>query len=470
MALVPLARQGINDDFLDGCADMGPERVARYMLYQAYYDGEKGAKLRDRALEYLQRQSRVPFCENFVEPVVDALAERLEVVGFTADTGDEDDPVAKLAGLWWQRNRMDDTQATVHRQALVAGDEFVIVEWNPQLGMPRFCRQRPEQIKPVYSDDDPTVVEYAVKKWNSRTVGPQNPAGDRIQRMNVYWPDRVEKWFRPTKGAGADGSGGWERWRDVDDVAWPVPWVDVAGEPLGVPVVHFRNRPDGCYGRSRVRPAIPFQEQLNKYAADLNDLIDNHAMPQDTVTGVTGDVEFKRVPGNVWQASSKEVLFGRLEASPTDNLLAAIEGVISRLARRSRVPMHLLTGGTPPSGEALKTSESGLVAVAREAQVAFGNSWEDVITLGLRLAATFGNEPPRDELVLSTEWTNPETRSDKSDVEVAEAKHRLGVSRATLLGELGYDATKEQELRSMEADEGAEAFARVLDRGGPLIA
>jgi len=150
---VATAEYTVEDDlqtFLDYCAEMGTERVARYLLYHAYYDGDKGAKLRDRAREYLERQSGIPFCENFAETVVDVLAERLNVIGFSAD--DALQAVAELPEEWWQRNRMDAMQGIVHTQALICGDDFMVVEWDDEDGLPRFCRQRQENFKVVYHE------------------------------------------------------------------------------------------------------------------------------------------------------------------------------------------------------------------------------------------------------------------------------------------------------------------------------
>lgn len=463
---------------LDELADMDDARCGAYTLYEEFYNGDRGAALRDRAREYLVRYG-VPFCENFCEPVVDALAERLEVVGFQSSLAETDettdlvtDQVGSLAEAWWQAARMDGLQTVVHTQALIKGDDFLIVEWDSVAGRPVFTRQRTSQVRVFYSDDEPDLIEVASKRWNTRTVGPLNPRGRTIQRLNLYYPERVEKWYRPHTGT--DGRGGWDRWQDPGDTGWPIPWVDGEGRPLGVAVVHFRNKPLGDgKGRSRVRPVIPFQEQLNKYAADLNDLIDNHALPQDYVTGVTGDADLKRIPGDIWKFTSAEAGVGRLDASPASVILEPIEALLSRLARRSRVPMHLLTGGTPPSGEALKTAESGLVAQAKACQVEFGNSWEQAVLLAVRLAATYGNDETMaalagadDDLRIEAQWANPETRSDSDDLGVAEAKHRLGVSRATLLRELGYDPEKEAERRSGEQADAAEALGRALGDSG----
>jgi hypothetical protein len=466
---------------------MDAARCGRYTLYEEYYDGEHGPKLRDRAKDYLELNG-IRFCENFCEPIVDSLAERLNVIGFQSSLaatvevdGKEEtvDPVAAKVEEWWQQARMDDTQAVVHTQALMKGDDFVIVEWDRVEGRPQIVRQRTDQIRVFYSDENPNVVDLISKLWSTDTTSSLNPNGRRVQRLNLYFPDRVEKWYRPHSGSGDAGKGGWERWQDDGDPGWPVWWTDTGaegGKPFGIAGFHFRNKPLGSgLGRSRVKPAIPFQTELNKYLADLNDLVDNHGLPQDYATGVTATEAdgLQRVPGDMITATSSEAKFGRLEATATSNIIDAIEGVLSRLARRSRIPMHVLTGGTPPSGEALKTSESGLVSTAKACQVVFGNAWEDAMCLAIRLGLAFGDDDTKtalagatDGVTLDTQWDNPATRSDADDLQAAEAKHRLGVSKHTLLGELGYDPEKELEQRSAEQAASAEAQGALFDRGG----
>ena len=50
--------------------------------------------------------------------VVDALAERLKVIGFTS----EDEDFAEWAWGLWQTNRMDYTQVVIHTEAVMLGD------------------------------------------------------------------------------------------------------------------------------------------------------------------------------------------------------------------------------------------------------------------------------------------------------------------------------------------------------------
>lgn len=489
----------VQQEWLDRAADMGEQRLKDYALYDEFYDGEHGPELRDRAKQYLEGRTGVPFSENFAEPVVDTLSERLTVIGFTSsearelpakpDPSDPEKPAedpatpptpaateivdepAALCEDWWQKLRLDGKQGRVHTGALKRGDEYVIVDWDEKTGRPTFTRQLPEQCKVVYATDEPDTVAYAVKCWNTRRESKaSNPDGRPVTRLNIYWPDQIEKWVRDADGAP------WVRWIDDPDpetgekTGWPTWWtdtVDEAGDSFGVAMIHFRHMPrDDGQGRSRVRKAIPFQLELNKQCADLHDLVDNHGLPQDVITGISGDLEITR-DGSLWKTPSAEANAFRLDVSPTDNILNAIEGTLSRLARRMRMPLHLLTGGTPPSGESLKTAESGLVSTAKACQTELGEAWEAAFLLGLRLNEAFGAEKltVKDDLTLEVQWENPETRSDEADLAVAEAKHRLGWSRHTLIQEMGGDPEKEAERRQAEKSEDAVALGKAFDRG-----
>lgn len=455
---------------LDAAADMGNDRCASYSLFDRYYAGEQDTKLRDRARKYLDAHG-LGFSENFCDTAVDTVAERLEILGFQSSAAEAtvvdgkeqvEDAYATLLEEWWQRLNIDLTSQGAHTQTVMKGDGFLIVDYNPETGLPGFVFNEPHLVKPAYDPDRPGVMLYAAKSWSTDTAGPQNPSGRNIQRLNLYFPDRIEKWYRLQAG----GEGGWSTWQDDTDVAWPLDWTDATGEPLGIPVFHLKHRSNGKpYGRSLLRSIVSFQDELNKTVIDLDELIDNHAWPLDYASGISGDIDaVDRVVGNFLKLSAPDAKMGRLEASPTSHLLEAIEGTLSRLARRSRLPMHLLTGGTPPSGESLKTAESGLVSLVEGAQLEFGVVWQQAALLALRLAAVNGAIPALpDDLTLTVQWKNPGTRSDKDDLETALLKRQLGVSKATLLAELGYDPDREAERRMSEAEEAAAALDTAMN-------
>ena len=203
-----------DQDFLRAAADMDSERVANYSLFQDYYDGEHRTQLTTREKRYLEA-SGLRFAENFCETIVDIATERMNVLGF--DTGDNE-ALAEHLDDAWQRNRMDAAQSVIFNQSLVKGDAFAIVD------LDRFARARytwnpSDRVKCEYSDDS-NDMEYAVKVWNTSAVSFVNPKGQRITRMNIYWPDRIERYFSLAKSD--DGhKNTWARYVDLDPTFGP---------------------------------------------------------------------------------------------------------------------------------------------------------------------------------------------------------------------------------------------------------
>jgi hypothetical protein len=450
-------------DFLDQAADLGGDRVGRYRTMVAYYEGDHDTRLTDRTKMYLERHHGIRFCENFCEPVVDVYAERLCATGFQTQLAEEAEDTPQ-PDQWMQdvaeANRFDALQSRTYLQAIVKGDAFVLLDRDPlEPAAPRLVFNRPDIIRCEYSDDNPDELAWASKRWNSTLQG------KAVTRLNVYWPDRVEKWFRLHKGGQqGEGRGGWTPWPQ-DPV---VPWLDAAGEPLGVPVFHFRHRQlDGWYGRSELRGVIPQVSLLNKQVIDLAMVLDNYGEPSRWATGVVADnADPGHAAGEWFIISNETAKVGQFDIADASQLVAAIENTISRIARRSRTPLHLLTGGDMPSGEALKSAEAGLVAKVENLQVPFGNVWEDALRMAMRLAqadGALGFDP--EGLRIETQWDDPASRNEREQAEAAVLKHELGVSKATLIAELGYDPEEEAERRRVEQEEAAAVMGEMLDRG-----
>jgi len=87
------------------------ERRGDYELARQYYGGEHDTALTDRLKKFLP--PRLAFRDNFMNVVVDALAERLTVMGFDSDN----EELSEWAWNLWQANRMDYTQVVVHTEA-----------------------------------------------------------------------------------------------------------------------------------------------------------------------------------------------------------------------------------------------------------------------------------------------------------------------------------------------------------------
>lgn len=463
-------------DELAACADLSKsgeyhdqDRLGRYAQFERYYDGEHNTKVLDRAKTYLEA-SGFRYSDNVCDVVVDSMAEKLSVTGFSIASEKaegETDPLADAMSVVWEQNRGDEEQGTIHTEALKKGDAIAIIGWDAAREIPTFEFNRPDKMKIVYDPESPRRMLYAVKVWSTCEASSlQNRLGKEIRRMNIYYPDRVEKYFTATE------DGDWTEWLDESDRGvWPMPWTNQAGEPRGIPVVHFRNKPKGSpYGRSEIRKVIPQQDGLNKQVLDLFEIMDQQGYPQrwaigtttDEVSGLTGG------PGVLWSMSKETGKFGQFDAAPLEPVVKTIEHTLTRIAGLSRTPVYqLVMTGNAPSGESLKTAEGPFVSKIRDRHKTFGNAWEDVMRLCLGLMAEMGKiEALPADLRIIVHWDDPETRNEKEHLESLSLKQELGVSKRTLLRELGVEDPDAELARSgAEADESEGRALRQLTRG-----
>jgi hypothetical protein len=447
---------------LNELADMRGPRFQRYQTYEAYYDGEIHTKLTGRLKTYLEAQG-FGYSENFCETIVDALALCLELNDVVA----ENEQFSDWQKAVWQANRFDDLQGVVHTQVPMKGDGYVIVDWNDETQLPRFTFNRPELIRPVYDELGGMLV--AAKTWTEAAAAKTNPEGAAIRRLNLYFPDRVEKWFTtsmvdPAKG---EQTALWAPHQDLTDEAWPVPWLDRRDRPLGIAVLHFRNKPKGKpYGRSELHSVIPQQNYLTKQLVDLAETLDYQGAAQRWATGVeSGD--FRAAAGTVWTSKNEAARFGQFDPANPAGVLEAIDQTLRRMAARSQTPLHqLMTGGNQPSGETLRAARAPLVDKAKDRQTSYGGVWVDAHLLAMKLQALHdpGFRVP-DDLQLEASWEAAEIADEKGELDAAEAKARLGVSKFTLLSEMGYDPEQEAQRRMEEAQAAAAAMVDAFNRG-----
>ena len=443
-------------------------RAERYKTAETYYDGAQPKYIDDRLRAFLE-VSGIPYGENFCETVVDALVERLSVIGFSSENEKYAD---WLWTDWYDSNVGDVLQLTLHLETAKKGDGYIILDWDADKNLCRAYFNRPEGICPCYHEGDLTHV---IKVWDCEDKSPTNPKGERIRRMNLYYPDRVEKWFA-VSGEGRNQKQVWGRWMDDGDKVWPIDWT-YQGKPLGIPVFHFANKARGDHmGRPEHYGTIPQQDRLTKELLDLASIMDQLGYPQRYATGFAGTNDLKTAPGEVWSTPSEGGAFGQFDAANPDGPLGAVNATLQRIATRSNTPAHrfTLTGGYP-SGEALKVSEAGLVAKCRNRQTTWGGTWAEMCQMATAITIVFAGgsgEGPgvtMDELMKTTvnvTWADAESRNEKEHLETLGLMHELGVSKTTLLAMMpGIDPVKEKELRQAEDEEGAARGAQMMGMG-----
>lgn len=427
---------------------------ADYLLFEQYYRGEQRVMLTDRLQSFLNPDLK--FRDNYCGVVVDVLVERLEVIGFDGS----DDKLNEYVWQVWQANRMDQTQITAHLEAVQKGDGYILVSWNKDEARPMLEFQNPDMIIPHYNPAT-RKIDWASKKW----VDTERLGGEAVSRLNLYFPDRIEKYF--AKGDSTTGGGVWRQFQEEDETEWPQDWTDGKGDPIGVAIQHFRNLPGGDdFGVSELTNIVPLQDLLNKSLVDLMQILDIQGYPQRaTIDLNTPNETLDATPGAVWNFKSTNPdepgTITQFDVSDIDGPLRTIETIIQHISSISRTPQHLFQiGGDAPSGEALKVSESGLVFKVKRRQVGFGNTWEDSMRLAAKLEEVFGEGAiGADDATLSTMWQDPETRNEKDHLEgIAIRFNELGIPRQQAWREAGYTEPEiETMLEEKEAERATEA-------------
>jgi hypothetical protein len=378
----------------DTVTDWG-ERIA---LYRQYVDGEHRADMTSEMRDLLRIRDTVTqqFNANYADMVVSTMADRLEV---TAITGDDDAVTEQMAG-WLAANRFDALQIDVHDAALGDGDTFVMVDYDNDAQRPGLYHEPAWDgetgVIPIYDRMQKRMLA-AVKVWYEDD--------EENSRYNVYYPDRVEKYD--------------ERNGLIETVAW----TDKAGEALGVPLVHFRNRQRAQYrkkaiamGRSELRNVIPLQDSLNRTLVSMVMTAELMGFPIRWARGfkppsAIAPGMFITIGGD---GLDKDQIadVGVMEQAEIMPFIDQARFCIDQIGTVSQTPLPQHMGGDSASGEALKQRETGLLGKVRRTHVKFGNAWEDVAALALRLAGAFATVAPAGSEAWSCEWRRPEMRSD----------------------------------------------------------
>ena len=486
-------------DFLNAESSAIVDAADEYQKLRDYWEGNHPVKLTDRLKQFLEiskllvtdakgAETGRPFSFNLMGVVVSAMTDRMTVanVNVPGEAPPEDakegeqGPLATLANDIWQLNRCDAMQADVHDAAAALGDAYIIVDFNDELEHATLDFNPPELVRIVYDPGKFQEPLYAVKRW---VVTEQAADGGETSigvRMNIYWPDRIEKY----SSKGPTGTGNWIRVLEApgedDDESvtgtFPLWWTDTGeqgGEPLGIPVIHYRNNPRGKnYGRSELVDVIPIQDTANKGLVDGVKTMDSQGWPQRWATGVdvVPNTSVAAEPGAIITSRKPDAKFGQFDAASAADIVTWLEKVESMIATISATPQHLfrVVGGAP-SGEALKTAEAPLVEKVEKRMTVYGNAWEDALGMAMKLTAARSGESVGElpDSGLAVEWAPAETLpNEKERIESINAKQ--GISNRQRLREYGY--TNEQietitaELEE-EPDDLADGLARAFNRG-----
>jgi len=283
-------------------------------------------------------------------------------------------------------------------------------------------------------------MSYASKRWIE-----QVDIGVARSRLNLYYPDRVEKY----DWNGVD----WRPTRDVGDSGWPIPWVRPDGTPRGIPVIHFRNTFDM---RPESWDAIPLQRSINKALIDLMATGDLTAFRIYTAFGFipTSDGQpLKQDGSNAARLgpaqiigspkSPTEAAFNAIDGADVTPIIGQLEALIGWLAVVTSTPKSRLTFGRQVAAEGtLQEMNEGLFAKCRKRQFMFDRAWVKCFEMARMLANDYGSAGLDEETAFTPAWEAIQSRNTADQQNEWAIKKTLGVPTEQIWSEMGY--TSEQ--------------------------
>lgn len=385
---------------------------------------------------------------NWPRLVIDSLEELLDIEGFRLD---ETSPADE--NLWniWQANRLDVGSQLCHVEALLHGQAYALVWAAPDDALdangpavPQITIESSELMSVVY-DVTGTRIVKATKQFTK----------DDAAFTTVYYADRVERYASDSIVLNG---------QQFDPNAWDLREDPIEHDLGQVPVVAFVNRPllSRPWGESEIADIIPLADAINKLGTDLMVTSESYASPRRWVTGIEmgtpGETAERRREEmrEKWSQAEKDRVwgagmgaqFGQFQeaslASYTDaiNLLTTF---VAALAGLTPQDLGINPQGNPASADARIAADAQKVNRAQRRQRWFGESWEDVMRLALKVQG----KPLTGTDRMETIWRDPATQNAAQVADAAVKWASIGMPWRQNLETAGFTPTAITRMRDM---------------------
>ncbi|HEX4399673.1 MAG TPA: phage portal protein [Trebonia sp.] len=410
-------------------------QAARARFYQSHYDLEAGIiALLDTAERRTFQTFLAESHANWCELVVNAVAERLKVVGFRFGSKDDSD----AAWAIWQANSLDADASLVLKDALVQGSAFMLVQ--------------PD-------DDNPSGVCISGESAMQATV--LYEPGSRRKRIAGYKRFPVDPWVNMEMSEFAEGSLLTATGSQVEVLILPdeiYTWLPGSSQPsvepnpagfVGLIEIVPQPRTLGP-GRSELHSAVSIQDRIHTTIFNRLVATDYGAFRQIWATGIkiarqvikdddtaTGGTVTSRVVARPFDVGANRLLaneapdgkFGSFPESTLAGYLSSVTQDVQQLAAITQTPPHYLLGQMVNlAADAIKAAETGLVSKCGERSRYAGESFEEVMRCAFTLTGSAAAADTSAEVV----WADMETRSEGQRVDALVKMATLGVPREIL--------------------------------------
>lgn len=409
----------LNMEQIEAWRESDSPQSADLCTFRDYARGQQGKPLTATEMDLLGRRGDQTVADNVCKLILSTAASRLSLEGWLVS----EPTVQRYLDELWLRNAMKRLQYDVHFAFLRDGNHAVSLRWKPgqlfaETGRVTLHREPwwdgESGIFIAYSDYDEDA--WAVKDWDERGTN------NTIKRRTIYYPDVIFRYRR---------EGG--EWRQMPGS--PVPWTRADGTPLGLPVIHFANSSadDSLYGQSDLTGLLGLQDDLNSIQRDMTIASAFAGFQMLTATGVNADADDLIVgPGRLLKTGNPAAQFGVIPPGDMSSLTGTHAYKRQTMAVDSSTPIHLITGGDWPSGEALLRAEMPLVDKVERLQEIAGPSWVRVAHRATELGDAFGRLGLNEDAPISAKWEEAERLDPLTDTAVKQARVNLYTSLAAV--------------------------------------
>lgn len=377
--------------------------------------------------ETLRRISRV----NWADMIVEALIERMKVLGFsTGATGDN--TADARAWAFWQANDLDTSLPQLLRTKGALSEAYMIVgPVDERIDAPRITCEDPRQTITEHDPVDRRRVLAALKVFGDDV--------ENVDRAYLYLPN-------PDGGPALLHKATRKRSKDVTHLLYNAEGWEWAGDPeelptAAVPVVWFPNRAD-LFGRTmgefehvlddlqRIAMLVLHRMQIAMLQA-FRQRAAIGKFPEKDSTGQAIDYDemFSGDPAAFWLLDSGTQMWesSGLDLTP---ILESVKADVRELAGRTRTPLYYLYPNEGGSAEGAVTQREGLIFRAGSRITETDGPLEQVMALTFEAA---GDTAPTD---METVWLRPDLATLGERYDAASKALAAGLPHRTVWREI----------------------------------
>ena len=410
-----MANPGTPDWWLNRLYTRLRNRAPQIRVWDDWYSGRHPVPQGYEDAEALFQRLMETVGLNMLKLVSDAPLARMEIAGFKVDGKPNDD-------VWqiWQDNNFDLGSELVRQEKLALSEAYVMVD--PNNGSPILTPEHPEQCIIEYAPGSSRKRVAALKVWQDDVTGPK----PLVRAFLDLGADGIHSYAAPTRVFAQVSQQ--ERSQSLAlQPSWEFQESESGPNPFGEPsIVAF---PNG--GRMLAAPepewypALAPQRRINKTLLDRMAMQDQGAfkamwatgikIPRDPLTGEPVE-KFLKAINRTFINENPEGKFGQLQAEDIKQMLEAVRDDIADCAMTVPTSADQILGKlVNVAGDGLKLAQNSEVKRTRRHIRQESEGWEDVARLTLIGAGKSVPSASR----MTTEWANPEYRTDTEQANAA---------------------------------------------------